>query len=261
MDAATVLEQYTQDLSNLPSELAHLLEELRYKDMSLYQIRKRAQGKDNQLHKYIKQHGSLVKHPKEQQLYSKINEDFTKAKALQEEKILLSNTALLLISKHLVRLESDIEKLESEGLIAPDDMIDEDKNMSDGMSSLTPVPPSQSSTPGVIPKKRQRNGASRTQSKFESPPLSASAPTRTHRKKNASELNQTGEEDELYCFCQQVSFGDMIACDNPDCKYEWFHYDCVGLTAQPPSGIWYCPDCKNDQSVRKRDRKKKKVEA
>ncbi|GMF05886.1 unnamed protein product [Ambrosiozyma monospora] len=50
------------------------------------------------------------------------------------------------------------------------------------------------------------------------------------------------EDDELYCFCQQVSYGDMIACDNSNCKYEWFHYGCVGLT-EPPKGIWYCPDC------------------
>ena len=25
----------------------------------------------------------------------------------------------------------------------------------------------------------------------------------------------------LYCFCQRVSFGEMIACDAPDCEHEW----------------------------------------
>jgi hypothetical protein len=28
----------------------------------------------------------------------------------------------------------------------------------------------------------------------------------------------------VYCICRQVAFGEMIACDNPDCEYEWFHY-------------------------------------
>ncbi|XP_043703349.1 PHD finger protein ING1 [Telopea speciosissima] len=45
-----------------------------------------------------------------------------------------------------------------------------------------------------------------------------------------------------YCYCNQISFGEMIACDNPDCKIEWFHYGCVGLK-DPPKGKWYCPDC------------------
>lgn len=54
---------------------------------------------------------------------------------------------------------------------------------------------------------------------------------------------KNGEDNQLYCFCRQVSYGNMIACDNKDCKYEWFHWGCVGLTA-PPKGIWYCPDCR-----------------
>ncbi|XP_056632425.1 inhibitor of growth protein 3-like isoform X1 [Diorhabda sublineata] len=45
-----------------------------------------------------------------------------------------------------------------------------------------------------------------------------------------------------YCLCNQVSYGDMVACDNQDCPSEWFHYPCVGITA-PPKGKWYCPQC------------------
>nr|CAH0112301.1 unnamed protein product [Daphnia galeata] len=45
-----------------------------------------------------------------------------------------------------------------------------------------------------------------------------------------------------YCLCNQVSYGDMVACDNPDCLLEWFHFACVDITA-PPKGKWYCPRC------------------
>ncbi|XWS35078.1 hypothetical protein CRYUN_Cryun21dG0095200 [Craigia yunnanensis] len=45
-----------------------------------------------------------------------------------------------------------------------------------------------------------------------------------------------------YCLCNQVSYGEMVACDNPDCKIEWFHFGCVGLKEQP-KGKWYCSDC------------------
>lgn len=45
-----------------------------------------------------------------------------------------------------------------------------------------------------------------------------------------------------YCICQQVSYGEMVACDNRDCPIEWFHFGCVGLAAKP-RGQWFCPRC------------------
>ncbi|EPQ19747.1 Inhibitor of growth protein 3 [Myotis brandtii] len=41
---------------------------------------------------------------------------------------------------------------------------------------------------------------------------------------------------------EQVSYGEMVGCDNQDCPIEWFHYGCVGLT-EAPKGKWYCPQC------------------
>ena len=35
----------------------------------------------------------------------------------------------------------------------------------------------------------------------------------------------------------------MIACDDQSCRYEWFHFSCVNVTAAP-SGDWLCPDCR-----------------
>ena len=47
------------------------------------------------------------------------------------------------------------------------------------------------------------------------------------------------EPEQTYCFCNNVSYGAMIACDNERCPREWFHYGCVGIT-KPPKGKWYC---------------------
>ncbi|XP_048516063.1 inhibitor of growth protein 3 isoform X2 [Athalia rosae] len=52
-----------------------------------------------------------------------------------------------------------------------------------------------------------------------------------------------------YCICNQVSYGDMVACDNSDCPFEWFHYPCVGISA-PPKGKWYCPQCTSSMKRR-----------
>ncbi|KAJ8686937.1 hypothetical protein QAD02_022731 [Eretmocerus hayati] len=52
-----------------------------------------------------------------------------------------------------------------------------------------------------------------------------------------------------YCICDQVSYGDMVACDNLDCPFEWFHYPCVNITS-PPKGKWYCPQCTSSMKRR-----------
>ena len=46
----------------------------------------------------------------------------------------------------------------------------------------------------------------------------------------------------VFCSCRRASCGAMIACDNANCEYGWFHFDCVGLV-EPPRGDWYCSDC------------------
>lgn len=48
-----------------------------------------------------------------------------------------------------------------------------------------------------------------------------------------------------YCLCNQVSYGEMIGCDNEQCPIEWFHFSCVSLTYKP-KGKWYCPKCRGD---------------
>jgi inhibitor of growth protein 3 len=56
------------------------------------------------------------------------------------------------------------------------------------------------------------------------------------------EEEEDGGDDKKYCICHNVSYGDMVACDNDDCPYEWFHWSCVGLKSEP-NGTWYCPVC------------------
>ncbi|ATY64038.1 PHD finger domain (Ing1) [Cordyceps militaris] len=52
-------------------------------------------------------------------------------------------------------------------------------------------------------------------------------------------------DEPTYCYCNSVSYGEMVACDSDDCTREWFHLDCVGLKVAPGSKTkWYCEDCK-----------------
>lgn len=39
-------------------------------------------------------------------------------------------------------------------------------------------------------------------------------------------------EDQQYCVCSRGYVGRMVGCDNPKCLVEWFHFECVNLTAE-----------------------------
>ena len=76
-----------------------------------------------------------------------------------------------------------------------------------------------------------------------------------------------GPKEPVYCFCNYISYGNMIKCDNPGCKREWFHFHCVGLKNQP-KGKWFCSEkcakeymkknSHNDKNNKKNEIKKKK---
>lgn len=299
MDTAATLDQYTQDLSNLPAELQYLLAEIGTGDGNLYDNRKRMLQRDAIIHKFIKQHGSLTKNPKEGQLYPKIKEDFELMEQIQKEKCITANTALFLTAKHLVRLEADMEKLRSEGLLVVEDLdVDLDEVF---LSSRTP---SRAATDGLVlggemlsgsnatiasvtatanyahviqPQKKASRKSSSVKATTPASVLAMRQPKRqkldsktpepmdgvtalqktmkSHQSPRVGGATDSKDEDlELYCFCQRVSFGEMVGCDNDDCKYEWFHYECVGLK-EPPKGKWFCSDCTERL---KKDKKKRK---
>ena len=69
----------------------------------------------------------------------------------------------------------------------------------------------------------------------------------TSDKKNGRPLQKS---EPVYCVCKRPAFGDMVACDAPDCPYEWYHWDCVGLKAAP-KGKWLCSICRKRFGLRK----------
>jgi hypothetical protein len=89
-------------------------------------------------------------------------------------------------------------------------------------------------------------------------PQPSQSPSRPSRSKRAT--RQTTEPE--YCTCGTPADNDMIACDG-HCAREWFHFACVGLTAESiPEGEWYCDDCaaenrrtKKSKNVRREKKK------
>ncbi|CCC71496.1 hypothetical protein NCAS_0H01860 [Naumovozyma castellii] len=281
MDPSLVLEETVQDISNLQSEFKHLYEEIQASDWKEFDDHKSYLQKDSQLQKFVKQHGSTTEAPNEKATSDEIRDGISKCKGVQQTKCELANTALFLVARHLRKLEKSISILEEDGVLAPAENEDGESSNTElsressvlsavGLNSTTDkkkrTASSSSSGPTLKRKKQSRT------SSLQRGQLGTDGPS--ENKSNNSVVNTPGrdldlyndelfantndndEEDKtLYCFCQSVSYGEMVACDGPNCKYEWFHYGCVNLK-EPPKGLWYCPDCR--QEMAKKNLKKKR---
>ncbi|KAL2480406.1 PHD finger protein ING2 [Abeliophyllum distichum] len=227
------VDDYLEYSSTLPAELQRLLNTIRELD-------ERSQAMINQTRQQTKYclglasqgHGGLfskkygVNSDEDDEAFEKLRKEIEanqdSALGLCTEKVLLARQAYDLIDSHIKRLDEDLnyfaEDLKQEGKLAPDDPV-----------VLPPLP--------LVPKNEKRRSLYGTpQSK--SLKRDFSSPV---------ELDQPIDPNEpTYCVCHQVSFGDMIACDNENCQGgEWFHYACVGLTPETRfKGKWYCPTCR-----------------
>ncbi|KAF2273119.1 uncharacterized protein EI97DRAFT_461372 [Westerdykella ornata] len=96
-------------------------------------------------------------------------------------------------------------------------------------------------------KTKRRKGGSRASPSTTADDESVASEAGTEDEEMTGMGGAEGEEDEgddtKYCFCQRVSFGNMVACDNDNCQYQWFHWECVGIKEEP-LGEWLCPDCR-----------------
>lgn len=92
---------------------------------------------------------------------------------------------------------------------------------------------------GKNKKKRKSRGSSSAAAQSSSQAVQEQTPPRD------DELAIDPDEP-TYCLCDQISFGEMILCDNDLCPIEWFHFGCVALTTKP-KGKWFCPKCRGDR--------------
>ncbi|VDI15880.1 inhibitor of growth protein 4 [Mytilus galloprovincialis] len=94
-----------------------------------------------------------------------------------------------------------------------------------------------------IPRKKKKKGAPLSPEP-EAAPITVPLISITHP---SDVLDMPVDPNEpTYCLCHQVSYGEMIGCDNADCPIEWFHFACVGLTIKP-KGKWFCPRCSEER--------------
>ncbi|EFJ46892.1 hypothetical protein VOLCADRAFT_109820 [Volvox carteri f. nagariensis] len=147
---------------------------------------------------------------------------------LADEKVNIANQIYDFMDKHINQLDSDLQQLDMEIESDRRELGLEDEETACGKLGLE-VPKA-----GDTKKKRGRR-------KEETAAAAAAlAPI---------------EIEPAYCICNKPSAGQMVGCDNPDCTIEWFHFECVGLKADPV-GKWFCPICRGERKPGKKQGKK-----
>lgn len=146
-DAASVLEQFVQDVANLPAEIAHLLEEIQAKDQAVVKLRKDINKNDTSIQQHLKSQDFNCSnpHPKDKVYCDAVCSYFDKAQTAQNEKVALSDKAALLLDRQIKRLDFKIRDLQNEGAIQPDPQL---PSLLTNTSLSTRLPPLSSNTTG-----------------------------------------------------------------------------------------------------------------
>ncbi|XP_023854834.1 inhibitor of growth protein 5 isoform X2 [Salvelinus sp. IW2-2015] len=215
MATAIYLEHYLDSIENLPCELQ--------RNFTLMQdLDNRTEEKKGEIDKLAEEYISSVRNLASEQRVEhlqKIQSAYSKCKEFSDDKVQLAMQTYEMVDKHIRRLDADLarfenelkEKLEVSGYESP-----EGRGLKKGEGQ-------------GLREKRGPKGRGRKSSDEDSP--------KKKKLKNSPGLSSAllpmqpsdvldmpvDPNEPTYCLCHQVSYGEMIGCDNPDCPIEWFH--------------------------------------
>lgn len=222
-------EDFIESLESLPIDLSRnlrLLRELDEKSLTL-------KGDCSSTADKYRQAES---HDEQYQLIQTLNDLQARRLLHADERITLANQAYEMVEKHIRRLDDVLEELAAR--------------------------PPTAAAPTTTNRKKKRTNSMNDEStnqkkrrKLDKPLNQVQNKTSVKKKESTEMKNKIVEPIGLdhfpidpyeprYCICNQVSFGRMVACDNPQCPIEWFHFACVKLEEEP-KGKWFCEKCRS----------------
>jgi inhibitor of growth protein 4 len=241
------LEDFQASVEALPAMLHKNYSLMRELDKSLQGVQLENEQRCQQEIEDIKhglESGSITFDPAKLKFSDEAIEEQKHCIRIADEKVALATQTYDLVDAHIQQLDQFMRKLEE---------LRQEKEAAAAVSAGTAVAATAVtananagvSTADATPKggrSGERGRGGRKKAKVQ-PELPLPAPT--------IDLELPVDPNEpTYCLCNQVSYGEMVACDNSDCKIEWFHFGCVGVKEQP-KGKWYCPNCIGFQKKRK----------
>ncbi|KAL8479776.1 hypothetical protein ACS0TY_026639 [Phlomoides rotata] len=234
----SVSEEFQANIEALPNILQRKYGLLRDLDKSLQEIQRQNEQRCEQelddMKRGIKS-GSITPNSSLLKFSDDALDEQKHALRIADEKVALATQAYDLVDTHIQQLDQYLKKF------------DEDLKRAERESmAAAGSPPTHDNTV-----KAGRSGETSNRGRKKTRLATAATTAAAAASSTSMELELPVDPNEpTYCFCNQVSYGEMVACDNPDCKIEWFHYGCVGLKEQP-KGKWYCSECAGRQRRRK----------
>lgn len=243
MTSAPYLENFLDSLDFLPTDLQRNFNLMRELDNRAHKLLISIDEQANDLMTNIVA-DNLTAADKSSRV-AEIQNGFNLANEYSEDKVQLATQSYELVDKYIRKLDINLSKFEKD--IQEKLMNRSDAENAEEAESIT----------NILKHISQRNNNS--SAVFGNGKLGKSAGSKSKGKaksthiRNENPVNVSQHPDVLiqmavdpneptYCLCSQVSYGEMIGCDHPDCLIEWFHFECVGLITKP-KGKWFCPNC------------------
>jgi len=230
-DDSFYLGTYLKSLSGLPNDVRKNFSSMLSLDERNHGLTTEIEGASQEyLRKVKERHINPRKRKSEME---KIMKMFQEAKDNSDSKVKIAISTYELVDKHIRKLDADLAKFESEmketgGRLSQTESEDEEEEKSEVKIS------------------KKKKAASKEESTKKPVSVVAAASATIANGAPVGDIPivdmPVDPNEPTYCLCQQVSYGEMIGCDNQDCPIEWFHFPCMALTDKP-KGKWYCPKC------------------
>jgi hypothetical protein len=235
MATAVYLEHYLDSLEALPMELQRNFNLMRDLDTRSQSLLKEIDGlAEDYLNNVRTMSGEMRK-----EHLANIQKLFSKSKEFGDDKVQLAMQTYEMVDKHIRRLDSDLARFEAE--LKEKTLDAKHDNSKEGKKSKKRD--TKENVDDAASKKKKRK--SQVEECSGVPLISSPIALVSNHASDVLDMPVDPNEP-TYCLCHQVSYGEMIGCDNNDCPIEWFHFVCVGLTTKP-KGKWYCPRCSADK--------------
>lgn len=243
--SATYLENYLDTMENLPDDLQRVVTQMRELDI---QCRDIMQDIDYHQEIYTKEVEGLAK----KKALMSIQRALIRCQEIGDEKLGLMTVIAEHIENRQRQLEQDRENLDP----TSSREIEKEEQPLTIVTQTKAV--KQEDKIEKMPMKRQRRQKTANDSitkEEEKKDIQDKGPKKKKKRKATkkeqaptSPIEPPIDPDEpTYCLCEQVSYGEMIGCDNDACVIEWFHFNCVALVNKP-KGKWFCPNCRGENS-------------
>lgn len=235
------LKQFIERAADVPLQLRRRLALIRDLDDKATQLQREI---DEQVKKQLVERTRQEQHPSKRQKVAAehdapppqqqldVDSALKRLVSLADEKVNIANQIYDFIDKHINHLDSDLQQLDAE--------IEADRKELGLQGDETACEKLGIELPKGLKASALGGGGGASQ-------LVAEKKRRGRKKDEVPVVVQPAlvvptENEPAYCICNKPSAGNMVGCDHPDCTIEWFHFDCVGLKAEPV-GEWYCPLC------------------